>query len=166
MGAWGPKSFENDAALDWMGDLLESKDPSLISQVFKQILAYDGTRKKYFLGVCIKCWQVQLPASMGEKTLAAGEIVSAIFGQPPHELPKSVEEWLETGIHMPKEVLEMAREAVAKIHTSSELKDFWEEDGVAHARPWHEVVVDLEHRLAQIANGQPNATDPIETKDK
>jgi hypothetical protein len=161
MGAWGPNAFQNDWALDWVGDLLESNNPSLISRVFEQVLTHDETKEKYFLCICIKRWQEQLPAALSAETLAAGEIVSAILGRPPKELPKAIKEWLDTKIWLPKtEVIEMARQAVAKIHTSSELKTFWEEGGGAHASPWHDAVADLERRLGQVANTPARLTDP------
>jgi hypothetical protein len=31
MGAWGHRTFENDSALDWLGDLAEG-DPSLVGE--------------------------------------------------------------------------------------------------------------------------------------
>lgn len=40
MGAWGIKSFENDDASDWLYDLEESDDPSVIQKALQLDMAY------------------------------------------------------------------------------------------------------------------------------
>lgn len=41
MGAWGHTSFENDDAMDWLGDLQGATDPEPIADAFAAVLEAD-----------------------------------------------------------------------------------------------------------------------------
>ncbi len=147
MGDWGPGIFDNDSALDWIGDLLESEDASPVYDALKCALKHDGVKRKWFLGICVQRRKEKLPAEQATKALAAAEIVAARFGQPLSKLPNGVAEWLEqhSSLFEP-ELVVMAQQAMNKIKTDSELKQLWEEgDGAAK---WLSSVADLERRLS------------------
>jgi hypothetical protein len=156
MGAWGANSFQNDWALDWVGDLFESGDVSLIRKTLSQVLAHDGLRRNYFLGICIKKRKELLPASLASRALAAIELVTACYGYPPDSLPDGAGEWLQLRASpLDRGIVRIAQDALCKIKNSSELKDFWDEGGANHASRWYDAVEDLECRLEKAANGSP-----------
>src|SRR5882672_8159005 len=138
MSAWGAGSFENDAASDWIGDLLESKDASPVRAALNRVKEHDGLKRKRFLGICMQRQKQKLPADTAGNGLAAAEIVAARFGHPPPKLPNGVAEWLEqhSSLFEP-ELVVIARQAVNKIKTDSELQQLWEE---GDARQWHNAV--------------------------
>jgi len=45
MGTWGADSFQNDWALDWLGDLCESGDASLIRATLNRAVEHDRPEK-------------------------------------------------------------------------------------------------------------------------
>ena len=145
MGAWGAGSFENDSALDWIGDLLESKDASLIRATLNRAMEHDDTKRTSFLGI-VRRRPEKLPADVATQALAAAEIVAAWHGQPLAKLPKGTAEWLKQ--HMssfePK-LVALAQQAVNEVKTNSELKALWEE---GDASQWQNAVMDLEQRLS------------------
>ena len=104
MGAWGAGTFENDGALDWVGDLCEAKDGwSLIRTTLK--------------------------SDDGELVLAAAECVAVCRGRPPAAAPPSeASVWCahhRSGYS--EEVRVLALQSVRRIRTDSELKDLWDE---------------------------------------
>src|SRR5205085_3533393 len=124
MGAWGPGNFENDEALDWLG-----QDDLAVAHVTRALRA-DGDSDE--------C----------EHALAAAELVAAWNGHPVAELPKSAEAFLERRRGGPKaELVAKARECVAAIATDSALLALWKDDG--NPAPWKAVQQDLLDRLGR-----------------
>lgn len=75
MGAWAHESFENDDAMDWVGDLLKSDGTGSIAVALDQVLAVGDD-------------YLEAPdASMG---LAAAQVVAALMGKPAAKLPEEV----------------------------------------------------------------------------
>ena len=77
MGTWGVGSFENDQALDWVGELEGCDDFSWI----EECLGVDPGRKD--LDVCI-----------GTDVVAASEAVAAMLGRPASDLPEELAAWI------------------------------------------------------------------------
>ena len=75
MGAFGAGNFENDDAGDWLGELTESEDLSLVRETLAEV-ARSGVR------------QVEAPAC--SRALAAAEAVAAINLHQPADLPDAV----------------------------------------------------------------------------
>lgn len=133
MGAWGPGNFENDAALDWLGE-----DGLDVVHVARALRA-DGDSDE--------C----------EHALAAAELVAAWNGHPVGELPQSAEEFIQRRRGGPKaEMIVKARECVAAILADSELLALWKDDG--NPAPWQAAQKDLLDRL-----GRPSAKRPAPT---
>ena len=149
MGAWGAGSFQNDWALDWLGDLCESGDSSLIRSTLNKVVEHGGT--KYSAPSLLERLRGHrrhtdwLEASVATEALAAGEIVAAWLGQPSEKLPENLIKWLQQhASSFQPELVPLAVKAVNIVKTNSELKDLWDEGDVAK---WMNEVADLEQRL-------------------
>ena len=149
MGAWGSGTFQNDSALDWLGDLRESSGSSLIRKALNRVIDHQGATHSppSFLRRLLGRSRSAdgLTADAASEALAAAEIVTAWLGRPPAELPDGIMEWLEThSSSLQPELVALATKAVNIVRTNSELKDLWEE---GDASEWYEAVLDLNRRL-------------------
>ena len=136
MGAWGAGPFENDDAADWVWDLEESSDDSVIASALGAVA--DLSADEY----------LEAPeATMG---LAAAEVVAAAFGAPAPILPEGVSNWI-AGSHvvMSPNLLGEARTTVERVSTNSELKELWDEAG---DQGWLAHVFNLQARLASVGD--------------
>ena len=77
MGCWGVGNFENDDALDWLGDLQDGAGFGAVERVL-------GARLN---GACIE-------APEASESLAASEVVAALLGRPSGDLPVEVARWV------------------------------------------------------------------------
>ena len=130
MGAWGPGNFENDSALDWLG-----QDDLDVAHVTRALRA-DGDSDE--------C----------EHALAAAELVAAWNGHAVAELPRAAEAFLERRRGGPKpELIARACECVAAIAADSELLALWKDDG--NPAPWKAAQQDLLERLGRTPAPRP-----------
>ncbi len=132
-GAWDVGSFDNDDALDWVWELSESDDLSIIEDSLQA--AVESTD--------------YLEAPTGSIAVAAAEVVAALRGKPGSKLPPEVSEW--TNAHklaISDALLRIARTAVAQVRNaeSSELAQLWS-DSDEMASLWHAELDDLLERL-------------------
>jgi len=111
MGAWGQGTFENDDALDWMSELEDMQDLSLVEE------ALDASDAEY------------LEAQEGCQILAASEIVLGLIGSARSGLPESAAEWIHN--HRSLDATHLKAKAIsalsALLSENSELKELWEE---------------------------------------
>ena len=82
MGAWGFGTFENDDAGDWLFDLEETNDLSLIEQTLTLEDDY-------------------IEAPDGCNALAAAEIVAALMGKTRGCLPENATKWINDNKEQP-----------------------------------------------------------------
>jgi hypothetical protein len=131
MGAWGEGVFENDTALDWLGELEEQP---LIQTV--TIALSDAAGETDYLD-----------ASLGCEALAAAELVAYALGRAPSE-PDERLAALADDLDGLRDHAALAARAVTVIADSdrSELTDLWTEDGPNPT--WDAVLADLRSRLA------------------
>jgi Domain of unknown function (DUF4259) len=130
MGAWGPGSFENDDALDWLNELVEGSGLRPVSA------ALGRTTGEY----------VEAPDASA--AVAAAEIVAALMGRPLAGLPDEAKAWIRAHPARPAPALvEQARAAVRRVQTDSELRELWEEGDAETASAWHACMDDLARRL-------------------
>jgi hypothetical protein len=129
MGGWGTGSFENDEAQNFLGRLNSVEVGDL-----KQMLANAADRD-----------YVDAPES--SVVIAAAEVVATAKGNPPEAVPSQIAEWVSRIEGAPSpEMSELARLAVYKVRTNSELKDLWlEAEGL---NEWSVALRDLEERLS------------------
>jgi hypothetical protein len=130
MGAWGEGVLENDAALDWLGDLEEQPQIQTVTIALSDAAGEDD----------------YLDASAGCQALVAAELVAYALGRPPSELEERLSA-LADELSGLREHAALAARAVAVVADSdhSELTDLWTEDGPNAA--WDAVLTDLGGRL-------------------
>jgi len=115
MGAWGAGSFDNDDADDLVVRL-ESEGAGAIKAALEAVAG---------LGA-----QDYLEAPEASSAIAAAEVVAAAHDGDARQLPEEAERWLDQnrGSIKPR-LLGLARRAVERVLTQSELKDLWEAGG-------------------------------------
>lgn len=130
MGTWGYKTFENDAAADWLYDLEEATKPEFVLQPLQALIR---SRGKADLDDCME-------------SLAAAEVLAGARYEPPRNLPRIARSWVKRVALVPRDAdLKMAIRAVAKIEADSELADEWQAAGKLSA--WQKEVKRLVQRL-------------------
>ena len=132
MGAWGYGSFENDDALDWVGDLQESTDTSAIVEALNSVT---DDAEDY------------IEASECSMAIAASEVVAALNGNgTSSSLPEEVTDWLAGKAVPDWQLLANAQKAVDAVLSASELKELWEES--EDYPKWKKTLEDLKSRLS------------------
>jgi hypothetical protein len=134
MGAWGTGIFDNDGALDYVGDIVIDSGLSQIEATLDRVLS-------------IKLEYLEAPDA--ENALAAAEILARLQGRVNAEKSTDeLEQWIKkTKISPSGELLEKARQSVARILTEpSELLELWNESDEDGAE-WRACVENLASRL-------------------
>ena len=133
MGAWGFGSFENDDAGDFLTDLAESGDLSLIREILDNVV----TSTEY----------VEAPDA--SQAIVAAEAIAAALGRP--TLAGQNEEELQSWVTRirPKidpDLVSKAKDALTRILApNSELLELWEE--ADEFSDWQATVTDLSRQL-------------------
>jgi hypothetical protein len=129
MGAWSHGSFDNDDALDWVGELEEAEGTEPIAEAFDAVLGADD----------------YLEAPEAAIGIAAAEVVAALLGKPAAKLPDDVASWV-VGKRPPKPALvKKAQRVIKRILKDSELKDLWADS--EDSAKWQQEVEGLLRRL-------------------
>ena len=133
MGAWGHRNFENDSAMDFVGDFLESLTEVSISDSLSFVI--DASAEEEYIEV-----------DEASAALAAAEIVAAIIGRAASDLPNELVAAIEKMRFEPyQKLVNRARKAVTVILRESELQELWGEGG--EPNDWQQVQNDLLTRL-------------------
>jgi hypothetical protein len=87
-----------------------------------------------------------LEARESGRAIAAAEVVAAAKGKPSHAVPTAIMDWVGKIEGTPSgETTDLARRAVQRVRTNSELKDLWlEAEGL---NEWSAGLRELEERL-------------------
>lgn len=129
MGAWGTGNFENDDAADWAADLEEART---IQPVVGALQAASGEGHLEAPECCV--------------ALAAAEVVAALQGRPSPAMPKGVASWVGASrLQVNEDLLRLARLAVHRVATQSELLALWQE--ADEMEGWVATIRELESRL-------------------
>ncbi|KOR90286.1 DUF4259 domain-containing protein [Paenibacillus solani] len=129
MGAWGYGILENDTVLDWVEELLETQDLSLITEAIEMVLD-----------------DREIESFTAETALGAIEILAALQDRPGNEeYDEELENWINRHKGQGKELLVPSQKALGKILDESELKELWEES--ENFEKWVKVIKELEGRL-------------------
>jgi hypothetical protein len=122
MGAWGTGNFDNDEALDWLYLLSEAPDLLLLQTTLE---AVTGSEEDY---------------------LDATDIIAALAGHAPEELPEEAAGWLDGRPAPPDDLKMLALIAIEAIYgEDSELRELWEESD--EFEEWQAVLNNLTARL-------------------
>ena len=115
MGCWAIGSFGNDDAADWISDLTQQKDLSLVRESIAELLAFDG----------------YLDAPYATQALAAIEVVAAVLGRPTAAAQSQEElmSWVaNTRASADPELVSQCLAAIDRISgPESELRELWED---------------------------------------
>lgn len=131
MGAWAVDSFGNDDALDWVAELNDADDLSILDETLSVV----AESEEY------------LESPESSAAIAAAEVVAALRGKPPVEAPDEVTEYVARLKEKPQaDLVQLALEAVERVKAKSELQELWAESDSGDA--WLKVMEDLEARLS------------------
>lgn len=132
MGAWGPGSFENDAALDWFDDL-EDGGVAMLRETLER--AADADADEY------------IEIDDASAALAAAELVAAALGRGDDRLDEDALVWTAANRdHVTEADLALARRAVARVIARSEVQELWDANGTNNE--WRPVADELLRRLS------------------
>lgn len=133
MGKRGVGSFENDQAMDFVGELEGTKDLSLLEAA---------------LDLEDEDEDEDLDASIGEDIVVAGEIVAALMGKPGRDLPAGASAWVAA--HRGIDVSTLRPKAIhllrAVLSEGSKLRQQWARNAKDGPR-WQGSVTELLARL-------------------
>lgn len=132
MGTWDTGSFDNDDAMDWVYELEEADDLSILTDSFETVLE-------------------QRDDSPDETdctfAICAAEVVAGLMGNPANDLPAEVMDWIDDQPPPPESLRKMARSSLKVILRDSGLKELWEETDIYPE--WVESIRDLLARLQE-----------------
>ena len=131
MGAWGVGHFENDDALDWVGEV---EDGDILEMVDEAIAGAESGGD--YLEAPDGCW-----------VLAAAEIIAAMLGHASTDLPEPLPTMIaQLPAGADPELVERTRAAVDRVLAEdSELRELWAETDDFDA--WTSAVAELKTRL-------------------
>ena len=133
MGCWAIDSFGNDSAADWLIDLIESNDLSLVHEAVARVLASEG----------------YLDSPDATDALAAVEVVVAALGRPTDAAQSEPEllEWIARVKPQPdSQLVSDSLQAIDRILApESELRELWED--TEDYNDWQAEVTKLQSRL-------------------
>lgn len=130
MGAWGPESFANDDALDWIAELEQAEDTGLLEDTLSAAI----DEADY------------LEVDAAGRAVAAAEVVAALAGLPGNHLPEEVTAWVRAhrrDVH--NDLIALALRSLDRVRRDSELAELWAEGGTPE---WDTVIVELRSRLS------------------
>jgi len=131
-GAFGHGSFQNDDALDWVGNELKESGARAIPPALRAVLGVGAND--------------YLEAPDCSTAIAACEVLAASLGRPATDLPKDVAAIAKRLPRPAVGLLKDARAALDRILAKSELRDLWSES--KQFPEWKKTVEALKGRLA------------------
>ena len=130
MGVQGPKSFQNEAAMEWVSELAEYTDLAGAAEAIDSVMA---DKADY------------LDADVCQEGVAAAEVVAAAAGKPAADLPDEVKAWIGGKPKPDAALVAKTLEAMAAIREKSELREFWEDS--EELAGWNTAMDELKGRL-------------------
>lgn len=132
MGVWGTGNFDNDTALDWVFELEETDDLSLIEQIIEVAYAQD-----------------YIDSDIASEALVAIEALARLKGNfgVKNEYAEDLDNWVEEHkLVVPDALIEKSKKVLERIISNqSELCELWEETD--NFDDWLKEVNDLKMRL-------------------
>lgn len=110
MGASGYLAFENDAAADWLAELEDANDTSILVDAFDAVL---DPGEDY----------MEMPEA--STAIAAAEVVAALLGRAAMSLTEVIMDGVKGQSEVHPTVVEKARSAVNRVLDNSELQEVW-----------------------------------------
>jgi len=150
MGTWGEGSFENDAVVDWLGEL----DEGGVDRVRNALETVADADEDEYLDV-----------DDAQAALGAAELVAAASGKGEDRIEEHEEltAWVTANRKDFREAdVTLARRAVERVLTRSELQELWDEGGTDNE--WRPVVGELLRRLRPAVAAKKVAAPPPAAK--
>lgn len=133
-GAWGPESFENDGALDWVLEFEKTPTVELVRASLSRVVN-----------------DAYVDSMDGQAALAAAEVVAAAALGSTDHLPREIRGRVAKLTTSLKELIPLARSATQRVAgPKSELAELWHEREESRKR-WDAQVQQLLRRLTQNA---------------
>ena len=132
-GAWDVGPFDNDDALDWVWELKESTDLSVVEAALKSVTESSS----------------YIEAPTATSAIAAAEVVAALKGKPHAQLPEEVASWVKAhSLDGKEQLVELALQVTTRVQDSrdSELAQLWS-DSEELREAWVSGLSDLKQRL-------------------
>ena len=130
MGAWATGSFDNDEASDWIYELPQADDLSVLEEAFSRVIECKG----------------DLEAPDCSVAIAAAEVVAALRQRPCAAPPDEMREFVSRIATPPSPALVgLALQALERVKTESELQELWDESD--SRAEWQQAIAELEGRL-------------------
>lgn len=134
MSAWGISNFENDTALDWVGNIVEQKEVSSISDSVEGFVNGFNSEETSL----IECSQF----------LTIAETVAGLVGSPAEDFPEELNDWIESKyIKIEQSTIDAAIKGVKLVMTDSESKEMYLDSG--YFKSWEKAQKDLIKRLSE-----------------
>ncbi len=135
MGSWGINIFDDDDALDWIYELEQADDLSLIEETLLAVTEQDNE---------------YLERPEASRALAAAEVLAALNGAGDDQLSLEGKNWAAHQKLKNHELIELGLRAILRIKTNSELQDVWVDSRDSEA--WFRQIENLETRLERAGN--------------
>ncbi|MDJ0919426.1 MAG: DUF4259 domain-containing protein [Woeseiaceae bacterium] len=132
-GGWDTGPFDNDDALDWVWELAESDDLSVIDAALDGVIESPG----------------YIEAPTASMAIAAAEVLAALAGRPADALPDEVSSWVDShDLDVNADIAAKARKVIRLImdNETSELAQLWG-DAPPLASAWRAGLDNLAKRL-------------------
>lgn len=134
MSAWGISNFENDTALNWIGELIEGQSGDSIDGLIKSFITSFHPERTSL----IDCSQF----------LAVAEVLAGLLGNPSEDFPDELKDWIETKyIKIEQDVVDKAKKGVQLVLKDSEAKEMYWDSG--YQKSWVKAQKDLIKRLSE-----------------
>ena len=132
MGTWGITSFENDDAMDFVGDIIDQGlNPHF--DVLERVA--NAPLDQY------------IEAPDCQVAIASAEMIAASCSHASSQIPEELRQWLSVfDMKIDKTLVNKALHAVRRIASSSELLDLWKENE-SEFKNWKASLEDLQQRL-------------------
>jgi hypothetical protein len=144
MPGWGTGSFENEDAQSFLGRL-NSLGIDDLRQILVRAAEQDGYLEAPESSIAIATAEVVAALVVSAKVVAAKE--DASLAAPREIMDWTSENWTSKNKALaPPDLVDLARRAVERVRTNSELKDLWlEAEGL---NEWSASLRDLQQRLS------------------
>jgi hypothetical protein len=126
MGAWGIHFDECDGALDFLGDVADSRDWADVEARIAGFVADGGYED-------------------AEEAIAALELVAAALGRPSPRLSAELADWARGHASQAASLKQKSIEAADIVASRSELSELWAE--AEEGADWQATIADLKSRL-------------------
>jgi hypothetical protein len=132
MGTWAAGSFENDDALDWLGELYDNPQEAFLRSTLEQVVHKPKDERS---------------TDDEANAVAAADIVACWLGHAPPEPRRSeLVNWARQNLMLAPEMVALAKDVVRIIKKDSQLKELW-----GPVPKWDRAMDNLEERLHRVA---------------